>query len=548
MDQWDYEGYTLVRYLHHQLSVADLFAQHNESHLVLARLVALIYAPLNGWDVRFEVLLALLCSILIAVGLNILILRSAALTRPQQYFCVIVADAAALASTQWEVLLFGAWYFLVPGLSLIWSLVIARANWSSARKTCGWITLSLLATLSYINGLLLWLLLTPCVLGSWRKRSADHHYRFAPAIVYLTVGAVMFVAYLSSYARPPQHPAYGNALHWSLFTTYFLVWLGASFGYGDTAGPTPEQAGYLMLILFVAGSVYVLVRKAAGRSASRDWIILGGYVLLTGASITIGRAPFGAAQALASRYQSFSLLFVPALLPLLFICGNTAARIGGYEWSRTINTGTVFIAGAAAVLFSLSYRHRCVELHSYAELRHDAQLAVEFVDLIPDNPQLSKVHPNGAVVATVSRQLLPLHLPRIAVDSERLRRLVQDTTSSGNGFNGFLDQVVDLGNGQARLSGWAILKARNTPADCVLIVWKGDSGTIKPVSVLRVGSDRPDVAVQLKNPAVVSSGFAGSISTANISGPGRLAAWAVDTHALQAYQLGGTFPVSVPGT
>ena len=532
MDQWDYEGATLSRHYQNRLTPADLFAQHNESRLVLARLVTLLVAPPTGWDIRYDSFLTIIAAALLVVGFNILILRTTVLTRSQQVFCAVAADVSLLASTQWEVFLFGAYYFLVPGVALVWCLIVARSDWTPAVKVITWSSLSLLATLAYVNGVLIWLLLLPSTLTCKHYRRRD---RIAAVMFYVT-GVGVLVAYFATFTRPAHHPDYHTTLVDTLaLLTYYTVWVGAPLGHVAHSITVSVAVGSTLLIMAIGLSVYLACRywRSACREAS-DWIVLSCFVLVTGAAISIGRTGLGVEQALASRYHSFSLLLLPTVLILLMITVNAA-----FQKTESIRNGTVFLAGVGACLFALSYFQGWLDAKSYASLRQRAQLAIQFIDIIPDNPQLSLAHPAPHVLIRISSDLQALRLPHIRVGAQELAAVVQ-RTGPGDGTNGFVDRVVDLGDGRLSIAGWAILKDRSSPADCVLVVWQDTNGLVKPISVLPVNVERPDVATVLRNPSLLNSGFNSEVSKANIPRSGTIAVWSVDMKALHAFQLGGT--------
>jgi hypothetical protein len=298
--------------------------------------------------------------------------------------------------------------------------------------------------------------------------------------------------------------------------------------------------GSVLLIVAVSLSAYLICRywRSACREAS-DWVVLTCFVLATGAAITVGRAGFGVEQALVSRYHSFSLLLPPTVLILWLITVNTR-----FQKAKSIRIGTVFMAGVGAYLLASSYHPGWLDARIYASLRQRAQLAIQFVDVIPDNPQLSLAYPVPDVVRRVSSDLLPLRLPYIRLGPQKLTASVQRTGPAGDGANGFLDRVVDLGDGRLSLAGWAMLKDRGGPADCVLVVWQDANGSVKPISVLPVNVERADVAEALKNPSLLDSGFTSEISKANIPGPGTIAVWSVDMKAFRAFQLGQTHRIN----
>jgi hypothetical protein len=320
---------------------------------------------------------------------------------------------------------------------------------------------------------------------------------------------------------------------------YFCIWVGAPLGYVGQMIHTSGVVGGALLLLFSASVTYMCVRHRSTALSSDvySWIILGGFVLLTGAAITFGRSGFGLQQALASRYTSFSLLFVPVVFVLLFICLNVAST--NWPTVRVIYACSTiaFLAGGGAVLFVLSCLSGWTDAKAYGELRRQAQLAISFIDVIPDNPQLTLAHPNPNGLVEISHRLRPLGLPSIRVAADRISSSLLNAT--GDGSNGFLDRVDTVDRDHLFVGGWAVLKNSKRPADAILVVWTGRNGSVKPISVVPVNGDRPDVAAALTNSAFRTSGFSANISTANVPGPGRISGWAIDMEASKIYPLAG---------
>jgi hypothetical protein len=543
MDQWNYEGITLALHAEHRLTVSQLFAQHNESHLLLARLVALFSAPLTGWDIRYEVALTAFCTILLAVGLNILIFRTSFLSRSQALSAVVVADFAILACTQWEVLLFGAYYFVMPSLTLVWALVLTdrpgRPS-TAARLVIVYTAASLVATLSYINGILHWILLAPLA-----RLSSGCQRDYFPQLIYAGIGALILTVYFATFTYPPQHP---KPLPLSLILTqlsFFLVWLGAPFGHIRPAVEVSGAAGFVLVVLFAAISAHIVVsyRVAARSRAVHLWMLLGSFVLLTGASITMGRAGFGVPAALASRYHSFSLMFSPVLFVLMLIWANLVSERHGDERVRVIWPAIGFVAGAGAILFGMSSISGWADARAYGRSRKHLQLAVSLVDVIPDNPQLTLVDPIPVQVVDVSERLKPLNLPNIRLPADKILPVLQLHTGTLDASRGVLERVISYDKDLLLVAGWAVANKKTRPADGAILVWRDGHGSVKPISVVPMDTDRPDVAATFRNKGLLESGFYSLISRNNIPGPGTISAWALYTKSPYVYPLAGAFEV-----
>jgi hypothetical protein len=547
-DQWGYEADPLIRYFSsHTLTLRELLSQHNESRLFVGRIVTLLYAPLTGWDVRFEVALSVLAVLLVSIGIHILILRNAILTAEQKTVCIVLASGIILQTTQWEVLLFGAYYFVIPGLATVWSLVVAGNRWRFPVKVLAWSALSLFATLSYINGVILWVLLLPClVLESGRSAGSKTSNRFW-AFLYPVLGAITLVLYFNGYKHPDASPTTkATFAEPSRIINYFFYWIGAPFAHFSLPLLFYACCGAALLLLFVAPAAYLLVtdRRRYGVHNFYGFLTIGAYTLITGLSVTLGRSGFGEAQAFSSRYHTFSLLLPAILFPLLFVfaeLNSTRRPSRRGQWSHAIT----LVAGAVGMLFVMSFVNGVVDLRTYGNARHKAELVVAYSMVIPDNPGIALADPFPADVVRVCRRLAPFHFPHITVGADRVIAAAKHVSLSGDPSNGFLDAVADTPNSLA-ISGWAILKKRQKPADAVLIEWSGVNGNVKPIAILAVGTPREDVASLYGNSDLSASGFSEIISKANIPGPGVISAWAVNEKTHMAYELATTHRIGTP--
>jgi len=545
MDQWDYEGTTLALYAEHRLTLSQLFAQHNESHLALARVIGLLSAPLTGWDMRYEVALTAGCAIFLAVGLNILICRTPSLSRLQVLSAVAVTDFAVLACTQFEVLLFGAYYFIMPSLTLVWALVLTGRPdrpTSATRLLIVYIAASIIATLSYINGIFHWFLLAPLAMASSGGKRA-----YSPRVIYGGIGFLVVLVYFATFTYPPYHPAPMPMSQLPAQLSFLFVWLGAPFCHIKPGSEIEiaRAVGFVSVALFAAISTHILVsfRLAARSRAVHVWLILGSFVLLTGASITAGRGGWGLPAALPSRYHSFSLMFAPVVFVLMLIWGNLMSERLGKRRVRLIWPAVGLVASAGAILFALSSISGWADARVYGKQRRDAQLVVSLIDVIPDNPLLTRVYPHPDHIASIINRLRSLNLPNVILPADKILPALQTSTASLDGSRGFLDRVTPYDSTFLQVSGWAVTNSRTRPAHAVILVWRDTHGSVKPIAVLPVDGNRPDVAGALGNDGVLESGFSSYVYRTNIPGPGRITAWALYAKSPYVFPLAGAFDV-----
>src|SRR5204862_2529756 len=131
--------------------------------------------------------------------------------------------------------------------SLLCALLTNLSRASLRMKTIVNGALALIATYSFGNGMLVWVLAFPLVTGTgddlprdWPK--AKIFWRAA----YVIAGAVCLVCYFISYRHPPLSPPVVSPLaNGSEFVRFVVVWAGSLF-----TTEAPVLCGLVLLLLF----------------------------------------------------------------------------------------------------------------------------------------------------------------------------------------------------------------------------------------------------------------------------------------------------------
>ncbi len=93
------------------------------------------------------------------------------------------------------------------------------------------------------------------------------------------------------------------------------------------------------------------------------------------------------------------------------------------------------------------------------------------------------------------------------------------------------------------VAGWAIIPAKNRPANQILLTIGEDN---KIIGVATVDQPRPDVATALKNPAVEKSGWVATVDPSLLPAEQvTIKAWAYDAETKEANLLKSTHTISV---
>lgn len=348
-DDWDF-----LFYLHAYAARGELAtilpAQMNESRPLFPRLVALPLDPLFHGDLRVRMILTWLLMCATAWPLWQLGRR---LAPPRlQIPALLLANALLFAPVQFENWLWGNQVmFVAPLACLAWILLIlCRPSQPTPVQIAVACVLATVATWSFANGVLCWIVLLVCV---WLRRLGAP-VKLAALGSFLGNAALYFPGLLIARKDPlymARHPLDA--------TRFVLSVLGSPLALGhDVLAP-------LIGLLLLVGLAVVAWRRRADPVA-RPFLILAAYSLVSVAIIASGRLELGLSQAFASRYTTVAILAYVALIWLA-----TAATIPLPRWTTAVfiavlalhATQSYFALRTAAVNRSTArFAHVCLSL------------------------------------------------------------------------------------------------------------------------------------------------------------------------------------------
>ena len=495
MDQWEVEP--LFAHLRAgSLSLSDLLALQNESRMVVPRLVFLALGVPTGWNLRLEMLPGFALACFNAAALYRL--DRGALGGPR----VGALGRLALSS----FLLFGPiqyenWFWghqvaiFIPVSCLLGTLLVARGQAGPGVKIGFAAALALVATFSFANGMLLWLLAPAALLldpagSTLRKRKY--------AALWCALAILALGVYFGGYARPENQHGMGEAPILDV-PLYFLALLGSPLGQG--VGWTGFEAsvgfGAAAVALF-AGAAALLLRlrfDAALLAGGAPFLLLGAYSLVTAAAPTAGRSGSGLAFALSPRYATNAVLLSVSLVHLLGLLLPAAAREGTLRLTPARAAG-VAAALATAALFAgfLTSSRAMLRAENWRVRRLEGRACLAFLDIAPNETILrTHVYPDLEVLRERAREADRLGLLRPAlVRPEALPHLLGGAADRASGS---FHQASPEGDA-VRCGGKALLPRRGEPADGVLVGFIGGDGlprvlAVAQTSKIRVTIDPP---------------------------------------------------------
>ncbi|MBF0552153.1 MAG: hypothetical protein HQK60_16655, partial [Deltaproteobacteria bacterium] len=203
----------------------DLWHQHNESRIVFPRLVFWGLARLTRWDVRYETILTFVLACLVSWGVYRLGRTTVTNTRTALWLTCL-ANLLIFSPVQSQNWLWGIeMVMLTPVVCLVAGLVVCYTARPVAVKYLACLIIATVATYSYANGMVCWVLMLPVLILTGtgpRNRTAIW------VVVYIMGLAANLTLYFWGYQHLGHHPGLGTAWHHPVqAVTYFLAFLGA---------------------------------------------------------------------------------------------------------------------------------------------------------------------------------------------------------------------------------------------------------------------------------------------------------------------------------
>ena len=331
-DEWNFVPLLHMALTGH-LTLAALWAQHNENRLLFPNLILLGMAGLTHYNVKDEMLASAGLLMVSFGGLGLLYRRH----RLGPSWGLVPVAFLVFSLSQNAITLTGfalTWYLVVLGLvvALVALEGLGTHWWALPLAAVG----ATLASYSALQGLLVWPAMLPYLLRAgttWVQRA-----------VWTGLAAAAWALYFAGLNLSAQH-AGGGHLHFLLHQPltalrYFVVLVGAVIPSTSAAHGDGQTILFGLLILGLAavtlGWTVVTRRVQVDRAVSFPLaLILFG--LLFDLFTTVGRASFGVAEATASRYTIYNLDLLAGIYLVLL------------HWVRREGRGATATAGAVLI-------------------------------------------------------------------------------------------------------------------------------------------------------------------------------------------------------
>ncbi|MDH7513938.1 MAG: hypothetical protein QHH14_13405 [Clostridiales bacterium] len=332
------------------LTLKDFWFQHNEHRLVFPKLLMVPLARLSGWNISYELALSILLAAGIFFCLAIVMKKTfasvlgARLRWPFIFLSLVVFSLNQVENWMWG---WNIQIFLnvLAGAGAIVLLTGKRLGW---REIAGAALLSIVAAFSYASGLVFSLIGFAAIIFSV---SLTKKRRLLYSLLWLSVSTAIFYSYFYHYHSPSHHPSLSSILNSPLnYMSYVLTYLGAALLSSDVNPFFAFLAGLAGVILFGLTVLMILSGRKIRAGDLSPYLFLSLYALATALLTGLGRAGFGAVQAMSPRYVAFSSLFWISLVVFIIIL----LKMDGSKTEATPKPAKIILASILALIFSLS--------------------------------------------------------------------------------------------------------------------------------------------------------------------------------------------------
>lgn len=483
-DSWDTPGNLLEARLQ---GWNEWFRQHNESRKLLPRLFYVLCGADSGLHAWSGVLLqwALLVG---SFALLLRWLRAGEGTWPVAALAALfVFTPAAHENVTWDI----QFIVIVPVFALLAAARLNASDRSPAVQALGSAALAVVATFTFANGLLCWLLNAPW----WWRIAPGSGRRWRPErwdFVYAALGLAAVALYFHGYVKPPQHPSLAAALQQPVAAAaFFFAWIGGPWSQAlaqPLAGAT--VLGALLLGAALALALTALRRWSSLPRETVGWLLLLAYGLLSGLLATVGRFGFGPGFALPSRYVSFALWIPVATLGLA-----VALRV---HRNRTFAAA----AGMLGLLGLLAWPAGLAGLERRQYEFEQGRLSLRAIDLLPQDPLLTRVHPERENLQRKAHVFARRGWMKLDFLGLWPRAAAQHpATNQGGWFHALIT------GSRVRLDGWAMLPNPTREPDFLLAGARRADGSVELITALEPVLRRPEIGRAMQAPGLVRCGF-----------------------------------------
>jgi hypothetical protein len=487
-DEWDTPGHLLLKSIDTNLSFQDFISQHNESRKIFPKVLYYSLSKISGLDITHV--------IFIRFGLSVLcffLLLKLLKKQNYQIFHSFIISILLFSPTQALSHLTSIQVItLIPPL-----LIILFYYFYKKLNNLGlfllYISNCLIATFSFANGMLIWIILFPAFCSELKNKVS--YIRAFALLAVLCFFATLYI-YFIDYSRPEIHPSILEGLNRPLKSLrYLFLWLGSPFAIAfSDSGLIGSVIGCTSLSVFLIFFTTHFISKTDLNNKissfyKSPWIALIVYSFVSGLAASLGRSGLGVLQALSPQYPSMAIWFYIGCIG--FISSSSHKMLIPLKQFSTYSLLAITL---------LSYPAGAEEMKKLGKRCEEGLLAVRLKSLIPNNPLFSW-KPNYGLYPAKSHPVWErfedlVNYNLIDINIYDKHKLNYNLSLKNEDLGGCFSYISR--ENHTEYWGWAFLPNKRRPADFILIC-KKENGKLVPFTSLLLKEKRPDVSKALNS-------------------------------------------------
>ena len=543
MDDW--EMAPLIAKAHTgELTFNDLFEQQEEARTFFPKLIFILSGIDGHWDVRHEMMLSVAICAATAFGIYLLLRRSGA-GIVTTALCFWASSLLIFSPAQFELWLFASGFpSFMPVLCIVGALLAFQTGWSTGMKFATAAVLAVISTFTLAHGLLAWGLTFPVFLASNRVRRWQWWLGAWTSLALLAAAA-----YFYGYRKPAHLPDFGPAMSVGEYAQFFLAYLGGTFAYAAAQHQRVALAatvGAVAFAIFVGTLMFAAPRLRDASFARRflPWFALAFYSIFSAVLVTLGRGGFGLQYATSSRYVTFSLYLLVAVIVLAAFAHADRGLAARTRWARrALAAAAAICIGGGLYLYHLSFENGIRVMHSINARNRLARSAIVFSPAVDTAAIIKRINypdPQRVITRAVRLDELGILRPRLVRDPEVSALPFGEVDAQA--ADGWCDALVAMHGDDIRASGWATLNGKRRPADAVLLAYETPEGEWVAFAMSDAVVRRRDIKRLLGTKDQLWSGWTATFRRDAVPPGAAISAWAVDIEGPRLYRLKQNVP------
>lgn len=286
-----------------------------------------------------------------------------------------------------------------------------------------------------------------------------------------------------------------------------------------------------MFVLFVLLCIYVGRHRNDSLVLCRTfgWITLGSYTLVSAGVTTLGRLGLGMDTALSSRYGTFTVPLIVALVYLVPIVLDIYRKKRSLQAEPWMTRCAFILSTVLIFLHVATTRSALAATERNWRNRLQAKAVLLFIGTLPSESLTRIMYPGLGALKYYAEGLdrhgllSPGLRKSLSIENGERRPTTRVDTC------GWLDLLRRKEGTTYFAKGWAVLSDRREPADGIVLAYEESNGSFAIFDLVVKRTQRPDVAQALQRPRRLPVGWEHSFTLPQASGkPIKIAAWALD--------------------